>query len=110
MLAHAFWDGGLFLAGLALVGTFCAQPVLAAFRWQELGVLLLWGQVSALAVEIVSVSNAGWVYSSQHAWNPVLFHVSGHPITVVPQLIWLAAPIAYYAGALRLTRRARSSR
>ena len=106
MVAHAFWDGGLFLAGLALVQALCAQPVLATFRWQELGVLVLWGQLSELAVEVVSVLNQGWVYSGIHPWNPVLFHFSGHPITVVPQLIWLAAPVAYYLCALRLVRRA----
>jgi hypothetical protein len=106
MVAHSFWDGGLFLAGLALIRGLCAPPVLAVFRWQELGVLILWGQVSALAVEVVSVVNRGWVYSDLHAWNPVLFDVAGHPITLVPQLIWLAAPVAYYVAALRLTRKA----
>jgi hypothetical protein len=105
MVAHAFWDGGLFLAGLAFVQALCAQPVLARFRWQELAVLLLWGQASELAVEVVSVLNQGWVYSGVHWWNPVLFYVAGHPITIVPQLIWLAAPVAYYLCALRVIRR-----
>jgi len=109
MVAHAFWDGGLFLAGLALVRALCAHPVLGAFRWQELAVLVLWGQLSEFAVEVVSVLNQGWVYSGEHAWNPVLFHVSGHPITIVPQLIWLAAPAAYYFCVLRLGRHARAA-
>jgi hypothetical protein len=104
MVAHAFWDGGLFLAGLALVQALCAQPVLARFRWQELAVLVVWGQSSELAVEVVSVLNQGWVYSSAHAWNPVLFHVAGNPMTLLPQLIWLAAPVVYYPCALRLVR------
>jgi hypothetical protein len=104
MVAHSFWDGGLFLAGLALVRALCAHPVLVAFRWQELGVLILWGQLSALAVEIVSVINRGWVYSGLHSWNPVLFQVADHPITVIPQLIWLGAPVVYYLGALGLAR------
>jgi hypothetical protein len=106
MLAHAFWDGGLLLLGLALVRALCAHPVLASFRWPEIAVFLLWGQVSALGVEVTSVLNQGWVYHGGHPWNPVLFHVAGHPITVVPQLIWLAAPVAYYLCALRITRRA----
>lgn len=106
MVAHAFWDGGLFLLGLALVGAGCARPVLVRFRWAELAVLVVWGQASALAVEVVSVLNRGWFYHAGHAWNPVLFHVEGHPITLLPQLIWLAAPVAYYLSALRLTQRA----
>jgi hypothetical protein len=106
MAAHAFWDGGLFLAGIALVQALCAHPVLRSFRWQELAVLILWGQLSALAVEVVSVLNQGWVYSGEHVWNPVIFYVAGHPITTIPQLIWLAAPVAYYACVLRLARHA----
>jgi hypothetical protein len=104
MVAHAFWDGGLFLLGLALVRALCAHPVLASFRWPEVAVFILWGQISALAVEVVSVLNQGWFYHDGHAWNPVLFHVAEHPITLVPQLIWLVAPVVYYACALRLTR------
>lgn len=105
MVAHAFWDGGLFLLGLALVRALCGDPVLVGFRWRELGVLILWGQASALAVEVVSVLNRGWFYHAGHAWNLVLFHVAGHPITLVPQLIWLAAPIVYYLSASWLMRR-----
>ena len=107
LVAHCFWDGGLFLAGLALVGALCAKPALRGFRWQELAVLVLWGQASELAVEVASVLNQGWVYSGAHAWNPVLFHAAGQPITLIPQLIWLAAPIAYYPCALRIIRQAR---
>jgi hypothetical protein len=104
MVAHSFWDGGLFLVGLGLVQALCSPPVLAGFRWQELAVLIVWGQASELAVELVSVLNQAWVYSGEHAWNPVLFEVAGHPITLVPQLIWLVAPVAYYLCALRMAR------
>ncbi|NNL66555.1 MAG: hypothetical protein HKP30_09955 [Myxococcales bacterium] len=102
LVAHAFWDGGLFLFGLALVTALCRRPVLARFRFAELAVLVAWGQLSELAVEVTSILNAGWVYHAGRAWNPVLFEVAGHPVTLVPQLIWLAAPIVYYGLALRL--------
>jgi hypothetical protein len=36
----------------------------------------------------------------------VLFHLDGHSITLVPQLVWITAPIAYYIAALRLIRQA----
>ncbi|HIF93766.1 MAG: hypothetical protein ABGX04_04635 [Myxococcales bacterium] len=60
------------------------SPVFAVFRWQALAALVLWGQLSELLAEAVSVLNQGWVYRGQHAGNPVLFHVPGHPITVIP--------------------------
>jgi len=109
MIAHAFWDGGLFLAGLALVQALSARPVLSAFRWRELVVLTLWGQTSALAVEVVSVVNDAWVYDGDRPWNPVLFSVSGHPITALPQIVWLVAPVAYYLAASLLVRRWRAA-
>jgi hypothetical protein len=37
MVAHAFWDGGLFLAGLALVEALCAHPVAYYFCALRLG-------------------------------------------------------------------------
>jgi len=104
IVAHSLWDGGLFLAGVALVWAACPRPVLAAFRWRELGVLLLWGQLSEFAVEIGGVTNDAWTYAGDIPWNPVLFHVAGHPITLMPQLIWFAAPIVYYLIALRVAR------
>lgn len=104
MILHALWDGGLFLAGVACVWLLLPRPILQSFRWSELGVLLLWGQLSELAVEIGGVTNNAWVYAGDKAWNPVLFHVDGHPITLVPQLMWVAGPVVYYLLALRLVR------
>ena len=87
MIVHAFWDGGLFLIGLSLVRALCGDPILASFRWREVAVFVLWGQVSALAVEALSVLNDGWLYPEGHAWNPVLFRARGHGVTLLPQLI-----------------------
>lgn len=104
VVAHSLWDGGLFLAGVALIRVVLRGPLLRSFRWGELGVLLLWGQASELAVEIGGFTSDAWVYAGDKAWNPALFHVAGHPVTLVPQLIWLAAPVIYYLLALRLGR------
>ena len=102
---HALWDGGLFLAGVAIVWAVGPRPVFTGFSWRELGLLLLWGQLSEFAVEIGGVTNNAWGYVGDLSWNPVLFRIEGHPITLVPQLIWFAAPIVYYLLALRLCRR-----
>lgn len=101
MVAHALWDGGLFLAGAAIVFAVGPRPIFRSFRWGELAILTLWGQLSELAVEIGGSTNDAWVYVADKPWNPVLFYVGGHPITLVPQLIWLAAPLVFYLLAIR---------
>lgn len=106
-LLHAVWDGGIFLLGVWWVHLGCAHPCFVRFRPCELGVLLMWGVGSALAVE-VSASAGGWVYVPSD-WNPVLFLHAGRPITLLPIAIWTVAPIVFYALALRLAR-SRSNR
>jgi len=101
MVCHTLWDGGLFLAGVWLVHLLCPDPILTRFRWRELAVFLLWGQTSALAVELSSTLNDGWVYVSGYWWNPVLFTFNDHPVTVLPQLIWMVAPVVYYLAVIR---------
>ncbi len=50
---------------------------------------------------MVAVASNGWEYQV-FPWNPLLFKFLGHNITLLPQLIWLAAPIAFYFIALKL--------
>ena len=102
MVSHTLWDGGLFLVGVWLVHRLNRAPVLQTFRWQELAVMLAWGQASELAVEISSTFNNAWSFIPGYWWNPTLFTVGGHPITLMPQLVWLYAPIAFYPLAVKL--------
>lgn len=103
-LLHCFWDGGLFMIGVALVFWLCRPPHLERFRWQELGVMVLWGQLSELAVELVGSNGALWEY--QRTWyNPVIFRINDHNITWLPQLVWLAAPVVFYFVALWINAR-----
>jgi hypothetical protein len=96
MIAHTLWDGGIFLIGVWLVRVLCPPPLFKQYNTRELLVLVIYGQASSLMVEISSVINEGWVYETGYCWNPVLFEVAGRPITLLPQLIWLAAPVVYY--------------
>jgi len=102
MGSHTLWDGGLFLVGVWLVRRLCHSPSFRSFRWQELAVLLVYGQVSELLVELSSTLNDGWVFVTGYGWNPTLFHFNGHPITLMPQLVWLVAPVVFYWIALKL--------
>ncbi len=97
-LLHASWDGGIFLMGMLLVKHLCREPQFVRFRWSELAVLLVWGTLSELAVEL-SASGVAWSYIPK-SWNPALFQFRGADITLMPQLIWVAAPIVFYLTAL----------
>ena len=101
MISHSLWDGLLFVIGVWLVHGSCRKPVFQRFRWPELAVLLIWGQVSELLVEISSTLNDGWAFV-EYGWNPVIFHCNGHNITWLMQIIWAAASVVYYLLILKL--------
>jgi hypothetical protein len=106
IVSHTLWDGGLFLAGVALVRALGPGPVFASFSARDLTVLLSWGQLQELGIELLATGTAGWTYVPA-AWNPALFAFRGHSITLVPQLMWFAGVLIFYPAALRL--RARSA-
>ncbi|MFC1848977.1 hypothetical protein ACFL27_02100 [candidate division CSSED10-310 bacterium] len=101
MIAHSLWDGLLFVIGIWLVYRICRQPFFQKFRWSEVLVFLIWGQVSELLVELSSTLNDGWVFL-EYWWNPVIFHCNGHNITWLMQIIWGAASIGYYLLLIKL--------
>jgi hypothetical protein len=103
MVSHTLWDGGIFLFGVLLLKLMFGGGYGRQFRTSELLVFLSWGQISALAVETSSVSAGGWAFVIPYRWNVILFELRGHPITILPQLIWFAAPVVYYLIAVRLT-------
>jgi len=100
-IAHSLWDGGLFLIGAWLVVKICRPPHFASFRLPELAVLIAWGQAQELAVELVSTTTGLWEYIV-HPWSPALFYFNGQAITLMPQVIWLIAPVVFYLIALKL--------
>lgn len=100
-ITHSLWDGGLFLLGAWFINLICKKPYFDKFKWSELSILIVFGQVSELIVELVSSLNRGWEYIV-YWWNPRLFVFNNHDITLLPQLIWLVAPIVFYFFALKL--------
>jgi len=101
MVCHSLWDGLLFVIGIRLINLICPKPVLRRFSWKELAVLVAWGQVSELIVELSSTLNDGWVFY-EYWWNPVIFHFNGHNIAVLMQVVWFAAAVIYYFLLLKL--------
>ena len=104
VIIHSLWDGGLFLVGYGFVKKICAKPHFDRFKIKELGILLIWGQIQELAVELTSTYSNAWEYVV-YWWNPVLFVFNGQNITLCPQIIWFIAPIAFYYIALKLKPR-----
>ena len=101
MVSHTLWDGMLFVIGIWLVRGICRPPVFQRFRWQECAVLLIWGQVSELLVELSSTFNDGWAFIA-YPWNPAIFQCNGHDIAWLMQWIWAVASIVYYLLLIRI--------
>lgn len=101
---HCFWDGGLLMLGVLLVRWLCRAPWFTKFRWSELLVLLAWGAMQELAVELMSTGSSGWAFIPRW-WNPSMFKFNGADITLIPQLIWVAAPVIFYFVALRVRKK-----
>ncbi len=99
---HAAWDGLLLVTGRRLVQLLCPKPHFAKFNYFELAVLVLWGNLQEITVELLATSLGVWTFVPQ-AWNPQMFGFCGGAITLMPQLIWTIAPVLFYFIALRLT-------
>ena len=104
VITHCFWDGGLFLFGIFLIHIILKKPHFEKFKYRELVILIIWGQLSELAVELLSTFNDAWEYIP-YWWNPSLFIFNNHYITLLPQLIWLIAPIVFYLIVIKLKTR-----
>jgi len=105
-IMHSFWDGGLFLIGVGVVRLLRGPAAFTRLSGVELAALIVWGQASELWVELTATFGEAWFYLVK-PWNPALFKFNGQDITLMPQLIWLAAPVVFYFGALWLRRKIR---
>lgn len=100
MVAHTLWDGLLFVLGCALVRRLFGARALDRHRLGPALALVLYGQLQALVVELSSTLNSGWVYLDLW-WNPAWTTVSGHNLTLLPQLFWLWGAVCFYVLWLR---------
>lgn len=103
-ILHCFWDGGLFMVGVGLVYLLLKPLHMARFRWRELGVMVLWGVIQETVVELISIWGGMWEYVGRW-YNPSLFKIGDSDFTLLPVLIWVAAPVLFYLIALRINRR-----
>ncbi|MHA1659135.1 MAG: hypothetical protein ACTSUT_08455 [Promethearchaeota archaeon] len=109
-ITHSLWDGALFWLCVLFVNLICKEPYFEKFNWKELFVLLIIGQIQEFFVELTSNLNNAWeLYLGPDGtgtwYNIPLFYIGGKAITLLPQLIWVAAPIAFYFIVLKLKPR-----
>ena len=102
-LSHTFWDAGLFIVGYWLCLRILKTPdCCTGFRWSELTIMLLWGAGQEFVVELMG-NGVIWEYRV-FSWNPIWITIGEQGYTVLPQLIWVIAPIVYYLGFIRINR------
>ncbi|CKM77081.1 Conserved protein of uncharacterised function%2C leucine rich protein [Mycobacterium tuberculosis] len=106
LLAHSVWDGPLLTMGWLLARALTGEPAGAL----GLTVQVLWGQLTALAVELSAILAGTWSYVDDLWFNPVMFWFRGHPVTAAMQLTWLLAPLCFAALVRRLALTPRESR
>ena len=101
LISHTLWDGILFLIGYRLVLLLSESPRFKEFNLKELIILIIYGQIQEIIVEVGSISNSAWTFIV-YWWNPALFYVNEYPITLYPQLAWLFGSILFYFILLKL--------
>ena len=106
-LSHSIWDGGLFMFGIWLCFKYLPLPLFTRFSWRELGIMEAWGIFQELLVEYL-FNGRVWVYN-ELPWNPVIIPpLPGSATTVgytlIPQAVWVVAPVVFYLILLRLPK------
>ena len=87
------------MIGVGLVKKLYRSTHFTQLRFQEFAVLLVWGGLQELAVELLSSGSSGWEHVP-HLWNPSMLQFQGSDITRLPQLIWVIVTIVFYILAV----------
>lgn len=112
-LSHSIWDGGIFMVGVWLCQKLIdRRPLFTSFNWRELGIMEIWGVFQGFLVEYLFVGRV-WFYVPL-PWNPVIIPplpggASAVGYTLIPQLVWIIAPVVFYFSLLWLKKRFDSS-
>ena len=108
-LSHSIWDGGIFMVGIYLCEKYLKGPLFKSFNKNELFVMLSWGIFQELLVEYL-FNGRVWIYEPL-PWNPIIIPtIPGSALlspgyTLIPQAVWVIAPIIFYLICLKIMRR-----
>ncbi len=104
IVLHSLWDGALLLAGYELARRITVPRGRSPFGALGIAIMVLWGQVTELCVELSAIGAGTWVYLEGVSYNPPIATVAGHPLPAALQVVWLVASLAFAAVAARVTR------
>jgi len=108
-LSHSIWDGGIFMVGIYLCKRYLQGPLFQSFNINELFIMLGWGIFQELLVEYL-FNGRVWIYEPL-PWNPIIIPpLPGSAqlcpgYTLIPQAIWVIAPIVFYLICLKILRK-----
>ncbi|MDD5224809.1 MAG: hypothetical protein PHE84_12565 [bacterium] len=107
-ICHSFWDGLLFLGGVALCRIILrSDRFLSNFSFSAWAIQTVWGVSQAFIIELLN-NGVLWRYAVR-PYNPAFITIGGEQYTILVQLIWLVIPTIYYLASLRLLRRCRKT-
>ena len=91
------------MVGVLLCNKFVESARFLKFSWNELGIMLSWGIFQELLVEYL-FNGRVWVYEPL-PWNPVIIppllgSATTVGFTLIPQLVWVVAPIVFYLACI----------
>jgi len=110
-ISHSVWDGGLFMMGIYFCEKYLPKPLFRSFNKNELFVMVSWGISQELLVEYL-FNGRVWIYEPL-PWNPIIIPTipGSAPLspgyTLIPQAVWIVAPILFYFICLRLINNAK---
>jgi hypothetical protein len=106
-VSHSIWDGGIFMLGILYCKKYLRGSRFERFAWNELWIMLSWGIFQELLVEYL-FNGRVWVYEPL-PWNPIIIpplpgSATDVGYTLIPQAVWVIAPIIFYFFCLRLKK------
>jgi hypothetical protein len=98
---YAFLDGLIFLIGIFFCNKILkSDNYLYMFNSKALAIMIIWGSVSEFLIDL-NCNGKLWLFLDNW-YNPVFISINGNNLTLLPQLIWLVAPIVYYFAVLKV--------
>ena len=100
---YAFLDSLIFLIGIFLCNKILKHDdYLYTFNTKALLIMIAWGSISEFLIDL-NCNGKLWFFL-ENWYNPVFVSINGNNMTIIPQLIWLIAPIIYYLTVLKFIK------
>jgi len=100
---YAFLDSLIFLIGIFFCNTILKDTnYLNQFNAKALLIMIVWGSISEFLIDL-NCNGELWLFLDNW-YNPTFISINGNNMTIIPQLIWLIAPVIYYLTVLKLIK------